>query len=65
MREAERLGYNPWDYHESVLCPGEFPEPVSRDDATLAKILGVNGHPVDVTTPTQPDEVPAGNHNES
>jgi hypothetical protein len=43
MREAARLGYDPWECHESVLCPGEFPEPVSRDDATLAKILG-NGN---------------------
>jgi len=41
MREARRLGYDPWEYHESVLCPGDgFPAPVKQDDAELDRILG-------------------------
>lgn len=28
MKLAEELGYDPGQFHESVLCPGEFPAPV-------------------------------------
>ena len=45
MREARRLGYDPWEYHESVLCPDDgFPAPVRQDDDELTRILGGNNN---------------------
>ena len=36
MKKAEKLGYDPDDYHESKLCPGEFPKPASKPEAEVA-----------------------------
>jgi hypothetical protein len=39
MRVAAELGYEPSLWHESVLCPGEFPEPASAPQDTPVELM--------------------------
>lgn len=36
MKIAPKFDYTPDHYHESMLCPGEFPEPASKPTVEVA-----------------------------